>query len=89
MILAALGVALIERQFAKAGGWSLVAALLSAVGIIHAYEVTPGGVVSRFGIFAAGEFVWVYLALALGFFAVALAGRKQSRDVSDRSEKTI
>jgi AGZA family xanthine/uracil permease-like MFS transporter len=81
MILAALGVALIERQFAKAAGWSLVAALLSAVGIIHAYEITPGGVISRFGILAAHEFVWVYLALALLFFAVAVALRKQPPDV--------
>lgn len=76
MILAAIGVALIERQFAKAGGWSLAAALLSALGIIHAYQVTPGGITSRFGVFAAPEFVWAYLSLALLFFAVALAARR-------------
>ena len=30
MILAAIGVALIERKFARAGAWSVAAALLSA-----------------------------------------------------------
>ena len=76
MILAAIGVALIEREFAKAGGWSLAAALLSALGIIHAYQVAPGGITSRFGVFAAPEFVWAYLCLALLFFAVARAARR-------------
>ncbi|MGE5817090.1 MAG: NCS2 family permease [Deltaproteobacteria bacterium] len=77
MILAAIGVALIEREFVKAGGWSLAAALLSALGIIHAYKVTPGGITSHFGIFAAPEFVWAYLCLALLFFAVGLAAQRK------------
>lgn len=76
MILAAIGVALIERQFTKAGGWSLAAALFSALGIIHAYRVTPGGITSRFGLFAAPQFVWAYLGLAVLFFTVALAARR-------------
>jgi AGZA family xanthine/uracil permease-like MFS transporter len=88
MILAALAVALIEHQFAKAGAWSLIAALLSAVGIIHAYEITPGGIVSRFGLLAAGEFVWIYLALALLLFAVALYARKQQRELSARDTRS-
>jgi AGZA family xanthine/uracil permease-like MFS transporter len=77
MILAAIGVALIEREFVKAGAWSLAAALLSALGIIHAYEVTPGGITSHFGVFAAPEFVWAYLCLALLFFAVAFAVQRK------------
>jgi AGZA family xanthine/uracil permease-like MFS transporter len=70
MILAAIGVFLIEREFFRAAWWSLAAALFSAVGIIHAYELTPGGVVSRFGFFAAPEFVVSYLLLFLLFLAV-------------------
>jgi AGZA family xanthine/uracil permease-like MFS transporter len=70
MILAAIGVALIERQFAKAGFWSVAAALLSATGIIHAYEITPGGIASRFGFMAAPEFFLAYLSFALLFLAV-------------------
>jgi len=70
MILASIGVFLIERQFFRAAWWSLAAALFSAVGIIHAYELTPGGVVSRFGLLAAPEFVVSYLLLFLLFLAV-------------------
>jgi AGZA family xanthine/uracil permease-like MFS transporter len=76
MILAAVGVALIERDFTKAGAWSLTAALLSALGIIHAYELTPGGIASRFGLFAAPEFFIGYILLAGLFFGVGLAREK-------------
>ena len=76
MILAAIGVALIERQFVTAATWSLVAAFLSAVGIIHAYDLTPGGIVSRFGWLAAPEFLLSYLLLALVFFATAFLTKK-------------
>lgn len=70
MILASIGVFLIERQFFRAAWWALAAALFSAVGIIHAYELTPGGVVSRFGLLAAPEFVVSYLLLFVLFLAV-------------------
>ncbi|MGE5216161.1 MAG: NCS2 family permease [Chloroflexota bacterium] len=76
MILAAIGVALIERKFARAAGWSLAAALLSGLGIIHAYELTPEGIVSRFGFLAAPDFLIAYLLLAGLFYAVDFAARK-------------
>jgi AGZA family xanthine/uracil permease-like MFS transporter len=76
MILAAIGVFLIERKFFRAAWWSLAAALFSAVGIIHAYELTPGGVVSRFGFFAAPEFVVSYLLLFVLFVLVGWWERK-------------
>jgi AGZA family xanthine/uracil permease-like MFS transporter len=75
MILAAIGVALIERQFVKAGGWSVAAALLSALGIIHAYDLTAGGIASRFGWMAAPDFFAGYLLVAALFFAVSLMAR--------------
>jgi len=77
MILAAIGVALIERRFARAAAWSLAAALLSSLGIIHAYELTPGGIVSRFGFFAAPDFLIAYLLLAGLFYAVGFVARKE------------
>jgi AGZA family xanthine/uracil permease-like MFS transporter len=70
MILAAIGVFLIERAFHRAAFWSLAAALFSAVGIIHAYEITPGGVSSRFGLWEAPEFALGYGLVAIIFFAV-------------------
>jgi AGZA family xanthine/uracil permease-like MFS transporter len=77
MILAAIGVALIDREFAKAGAWSLAAAVCSAIGIIHAYDLTPGGVTSRFGLLAAPEFFVSYLLLAVLFWTVSLVGGKR------------
>jgi AGZA family xanthine/uracil permease-like MFS transporter len=70
MILAAIGVFLIERKFFRAACWSLAAAFFSATGLIHAYDLTPGGVASRFGLFAAPEFVVSYLLLFILFLAV-------------------
>jgi AGZA family xanthine/uracil permease-like MFS transporter len=79
MILPAMGVALIERKFARAAAWALTAALLSASGIIHAYELTPGGIVSRFGLMAAPEFVFGYLLLVLLFIGMAVLVRNHDR----------
>jgi AGZA family xanthine/uracil permease-like MFS transporter len=76
MILSAIGVALIERDFTRAGAWSLAAALLSALGIIHAYDLTPQGITSRFGFLAAPEFFIAYTFLVALFWTLAFFGRK-------------
>jgi hypothetical protein len=66
-----------ERQFIKAAGWSLAAALLSAVGIIHVYDLTPGGVTSRFGWLAcAGIF---YRLFVVGPFVLARGDDSQEK----------
>ena len=80
MILAAIGVALIERKFAHAAVWSMTAALLSAFGIIHAYELGPGGITSHFGFMAAPEFSIAYLLVAALFWVVALLARNRRDD---------
>ena len=77
MILAAIGVALIERKFANAAVWATTAAALAAFGIIHAYELTAGGIVSRFGWMAAPEFVLAYSMLAVLFFVIGRTGKKR------------
>jgi adenine/guanine/hypoxanthine permease len=77
MILAAIGVALIERRFSSAAAWSLAAALFSAIGIIHAYELTASGIASRFGILAAPDFAMAYLLLGLLFFGVGVIARRE------------
>lgn len=76
MILAAIGVALIERQFDRAGLWSVAAAVLSALGIIHAYELAAGGITSRFGLLAAPEFCTAYLAMAGIFFLIGWIAKR-------------
>ncbi|HSM91783.1 MAG TPA: hypothetical protein VLT47_02790 [Anaeromyxobacteraceae bacterium] len=49
MILAAATVAIIERRFARAGAWMLAAAALSAAGLMHAFQYTPGDTAIRLG----------------------------------------
>jgi AGZA family xanthine/uracil permease-like MFS transporter len=80
MILSAIGVALIEQKFARAAAWALVAALLSTFGIIHAYDLTPAGITSRFGWMAAPEFLFGYLLLAALFWGVALTPQRHRGD---------
>lgn len=67
MILAAMAVHLIERSFGKAALWAGIAAVLSFLGIIHSYEITPGGTVSCLGLGMAPEFSGGYLAMAVLF----------------------
>ncbi len=44
MILAAISVSLIERQFVRAAVWSAIAAMLSYLGVIHAYQLQGNAV---------------------------------------------
>jgi len=60
MILAAMLALIIDREFFKAGLWSVAGMLLSAVGLMHAYELTARGVENRFGWCAAPQFVIGY-----------------------------
>jgi AGZA family xanthine/uracil permease-like MFS transporter len=77
MILAAIGVALIEKRFRSAALWSLAASVFSALGVIHAYELTRAGVTSRFGFLAAPEFAAAYLMLALLFLIIARTAKSE------------
>jgi hypothetical protein len=69
MVLSAMLVFILERQFLGAAGWALTAAILSMVGLIHAYALTPAGVENRFGLAAAPGFGLMY-----GLGALLLAG---------------
>jgi AGZA family xanthine/uracil permease-like MFS transporter len=70
MILASISVFLIEKKFLRACIWSLGAALLSYIGLIHAYELTPNGVVSKFGYGMANDFSIGYCSFAVLFIAM-------------------
>jgi adenine/guanine/hypoxanthine permease len=90
MALSAILVLAIELEFMKAALWALVLAGLSFVGLVHAYRITPGGVVSHFGWAAAPEFALAYAgaAAALAFLHIQ---RRWSRSVADPAgpEKTM
>lgn len=45
MILSAITVAILERRFPLAAAWSLAAAALAAVGLLHSYAFTPADTV--------------------------------------------
>ena len=77
MILAAMVVFIIEKQFITAALWSLGAALLSFTGIIHAFKITDTGIVSMLGLNAAPHFSIGYGVMAIAFF---LAGYVQESD---------
>lgn len=66
----------IDRKYRQAAAWMLAAAVLSAIGLMHAYRLTPGGVENHFGWFAAPEFAIVY-AVAAGLLWL-LARRPQT-----------
>ncbi len=70
MIFASILVFLIERDFLKAAIWTGIAALFSAVGLIHAYTLTEQGLQNKFGILAAPEFVVAYLAILIFFIGI-------------------
>jgi AGZA family xanthine/uracil permease-like MFS transporter len=65
MILSALLAFIIDRNYLKASAWAGVGALLSAVGLIHAFELTPLGVQNKFGWMAAPQFAIGYTLTAL------------------------
>jgi adenine/guanine/hypoxanthine permease len=60
MVLAAILALSIDRNFLKAAWWAFAGAALSAVGLIHAFVLTPQGVQSQFGWMAAPQFAAGY-----------------------------
>jgi AGZA family xanthine/uracil permease-like MFS transporter len=70
MILSAMTVALIERQFLRAALWSAIAALLSLVGLMHSFAFTPTDTVGALGTPGYG---W---ALAYGLVALLFVAAK-------------
>jgi AGZA family xanthine/uracil permease-like MFS transporter len=58
---AVLGLA-VKRKFAQAAAWMGAAAVLSAFGVIHAYALTPSGIVGHIGWWVAPEFALAYAA---------------------------
>ena len=62
MILSAITVAVIERQFMRAAAWCLAASALSAVGLLHSYQWTPGDTVLRL----APAWPWAIAYLVMG-----------------------
>ncbi|MBZ5662538.1 MAG: NCS2 family permease [Acidobacteriia bacterium] len=65
MIWAAAIAYMLDRRFLHAAGWMLAGALLSCLGLIHAFNLSPAGIVNKLGILAAPEFAASYATGAL------------------------
>jgi len=68
MILAAITVYIIERDFRKAAYWSIGAALLSWVGLMHSYRWTVADTVVNLGFGTGMRWAVGYILLAILFF---------------------
>jgi AGZA family xanthine/uracil permease-like MFS transporter len=75
MVLAAILVFVIEREFLKAAWWTATAAVLSMIGLIHAYDLTPSGVQNKFGVLAAPGFAIMYASTAVVLVLLHLRDR--------------
>jgi AGZA family xanthine/uracil permease-like MFS transporter len=60
MVLSAIIAFSIDHNFLKAALWAFAGAVLSSVGIIHAYVLVPQGVQNKFGLMAAPGFAIGY-----------------------------
>lgn len=72
VIYAAVAAFVIDREFRRAAAWLIVAAVFSALGLVHAYALTPAGVENRLGWLAAPDFFAVYLAAAAILWVVGV-----------------
>jgi adenine/guanine/hypoxanthine permease len=62
---------IVQRRFLPAAGWVAAAAVFSAVGIIHAYKLSPNGVESVIGWWVAPQFTLAYAGGAASLLACA------------------
>jgi len=83
MVLAAVLVFVIEREFLRAAGWTAAAAVLSLTGLIHAYELTPAGVQNVFGVAAAPTFAVMYGLSAVFLVGLHIVGGREESGSSE------
>ncbi len=65
MVWAAAIAYMLDRRFLHAAGWLLAGSVLSFFGVIHAYDLSPAGIVNKLGIFVAPAFCISYAGAAL------------------------
>lgn len=102
LLLAAIGAELIERRYFQAAFWSAVAALMTYLGLMHAYQIYYGNVVDFyfhwfewFGGEKPGDDVFVFKALGLSasyalfglvFFVIAFKQRLRELQSAEAGE---
>ncbi|RMF83674.1 MAG: NCS2 family permease [Planctomycetota bacterium] len=99
LLLTAIGAALIDRKYASAAVWAAAAALLTAVGAIHAYRVS-GNIVHELFIWqwptaSPGERLYRAFPIAIGYalasalFAVAAASVNAKGRTPESTSKVV
>ena len=84
MILAAITVYIIERDFRKAAYWSIGAALLSWVGLMHSYRWTVADTVVNLGFGTGMPWAVGYILLAILFFYTEWQTRHHQGNQNDK-----
>ena len=67
MILAAMTVALVEKRYRPASIWAFVAAILSATGLIHGFEIVDGSIINAYGPSHTWPFITGYAGMGIVF----------------------
>jgi len=67
MLWSAITVHIIERNFLKAFYWSVAAAILSFMGIIHSWSLRGNDIINNYSLPASMEFTVAYLLFSLLF----------------------
>jgi adenine/guanine/hypoxanthine permease len=80
MILAAITVYIIERDFRKAAYWSIAAAFLSWFGLMHSYRWTVADTVVNLGFGTGTSWAVGYILLAILFFYTEWQARHQKKN---------
>ena len=78
IIYGAVMALVIDRKFKHAAAWLIAASGFSAIGLIHAYKLTPGGVENHFAWFiAAPDFAIAYAVGGVILWVYALTHKDQ------------
>lgn len=80
MILSAMTVCLIEKHYRAAAVWALVAAAISASGLMHGYTIANGAILNAYGPSYTWPFVLGYAGIAVVFFGLGQRARFSSAD---------
>ncbi len=80
MVLAALTVSLVEKQYLIAAAWAFAAAGISATGLMHGYKVANGSIVNAYGPSYTWQFSLGYLTIASIFVILWFWQRNRRED---------
>ncbi|MGQ3685319.1 MAG: NCS2 family permease [Candidatus Loosdrechtia sp.] len=86
MILAALTVSLIEKNYLVAAVWAFAAAAISSTGLMHGYKIAEGTIVNAYGPSYTWHFSSGYIIIAIIFLTLRFWQRwKKNSDITSNA----